>query len=256
MGYFYFDESIHKEGNFILGAFVYADSDLSAAVDSAIHSVGLVPRVDEFKSSIRKRESSQQLELRNRLKILTRKTRLGLVVLPYSERSYLGREALRCLRKIIAINGLADENHKVFIDQGIQISNLSELSKEFSLQNSELLLEQDSRHIGGLQIADLAAHSMSIMLKETLGLIKKTTKAGPNSRYDSDVDIEIGFELWTTMRYCFFTKDTIDIDNPDIISGFTVDTGKYAVHIAKSCPKELSSAVTERFGSNYLGCIH
>jgi hypothetical protein len=53
MGYFYFDESIHQRGDFILGAWVYSNDDLSPQVLHAIEVTGLIPGVDEFKSGRR-----------------------------------------------------------------------------------------------------------------------------------------------------------------------------------------------------------
>ncbi|MBS1115350.1 MAG: hypothetical protein H6Q94_1079 [Nitrospirae bacterium] len=43
MGYFYFDESMHSKGEFILGAFVYSPSDVNEEIEVAIKSCGLVP---------------------------------------------------------------------------------------------------------------------------------------------------------------------------------------------------------------------
>lgn len=50
MSSFYFDESIHHQANFILGAFVYSDVDLDADVAEALEQSGLRPGIDEFKS--------------------------------------------------------------------------------------------------------------------------------------------------------------------------------------------------------------
>jgi hypothetical protein len=53
MGFFYFDESIHPDAKFTLGAFVYAENDLDEVVAGALRQGGLIPRIDEFKSGAR-----------------------------------------------------------------------------------------------------------------------------------------------------------------------------------------------------------
>jgi hypothetical protein len=52
VGHFYFDETIQERGGFIIGAFVYAPSDGTPKVYSAIEQVGMRPGVDEFMSRL------------------------------------------------------------------------------------------------------------------------------------------------------------------------------------------------------------
>ncbi len=90
---------------------------------------------------------------------------------------------------------------------------------------------------------------------EELGHTKKTVKAGPNSGYDPDLYIEIGFEMWATIRYYFFTMDNIDPD-ADAIEGMTLDISNYALYISEACSETLREAAMNRFGKMYVGCIH
>ncbi len=46
MGFFYFDESIQQRAEFIIGAFVYSEADLTPAVLEAITPAGLKPVKD------------------------------------------------------------------------------------------------------------------------------------------------------------------------------------------------------------------
>lgn len=256
MGWFYFDESIHERGGFIIGAFVYCESDLSPAVFEALSAVGLEPGTDEFKSSAKMSEDTAQTFLRSRLKRLFWKAKLGLVVVPFSDRTVLGNAALTGLKKLLTANGLESTRHQVYFDEGVPFLNRNKHMAELSLSGScDFFFNQDSRQIGGIQMADLAAHTFSIMLLEELGLLTKTVKAGPNSGYDPDLDIELGFEMWATVRYHFFTKDQIDPDK-DQLDGFSLDTGTYAVSVSPSCPPALASASQRRFGTMYVGCIH
>jgi hypothetical protein len=256
MGWFYFDESIHERGGFIIGAFVYSEHDLSPVVRDALAALGLKPGIDEFKSSSKMLQEPIQSTLRSHLKRFFWDTRLGLVVVPYSERAILGNAALTGLKKILTANGLESVRNQVFFDEGVMFSGQRNLIADLALDVScDFFFEQDSRQIGGIQIADLTAHTFSVTLLEELGLISKKVKAGENSGYDPDLDIELGFELWAGVRYHFFTQDQVDM-NQNQLDGFTLDTGTYALYVSPSCPPTLTSAAQRRFGTTYVGCIH
>ena len=64
MGFFYFDESIQQRAEFIVGAFVYSETDLTPAVFKAISGAGLEPRVDEFKSGMQMDSRPDQVKAR------------------------------------------------------------------------------------------------------------------------------------------------------------------------------------------------
>ena len=194
MGHFYFDETIQERGGFIIGAFVYSPNDVTPAVYSAIEQVGLRPGVDEFKSGARMDRNPKQAELRDHLIEILSKTRVGLVVVPTTERSLLGHHALLGLRKILSANGLSQKPHGVFIDQGITVNKgaCKELLGEPGVL-CEVHQSQDSKLIGGIQLADLTAHLLGGMLLESLGLMSKLVRAGENSGYDPDLEIETWF---------------------------------------------------------------
>jgi hypothetical protein len=89
MGFFYFDESIHDRAGFILGAWVYSQSDLTPVVNKAIAEAGLQLGMHEFKSGARMDSGETQRVLRDKLKQGLQETRLGVVVVPVSAlRSY------------------------------------------------------------------------------------------------------------------------------------------------------------------------
>jgi uncharacterized protein DUF3800 len=256
MGYFYVDESIHERAGFILGAYVFSPHELTPHVFKKLEAVGLRPGVDKYKSSAKMSEDARQWALRNELKELLWNVKLGLVVVPSAERQNLGTEALRGLKKIILANELLEEHHHLYFDKGIVFRSPARVVEELGLNHlCEIHTDQDSRLVGGLQVADLAAHTMSVMLLETLGIVNKTVKAGPSSGYDPELDIELGFELWATLCYHFFTRDNLDPDL-DQLEGFTLDTGSYSVHIAEPCTDVLRYAVQKRFGECYMGCVH
>lgn len=259
MGHFYFDETIQERGGFIVGAFVYSPKDVTPKVYSAIEQVGLRPGVEEFKSGARMDRNPKQAELRGRLVEVLFNTRIGVVVVPVTERASLGHQALLGLRKILFANGLLQKQHSVFLDQGITVDRSS--CKDL-LGEADALCEvhqsQDSKLIGGIQLADLAAHSLGVMLLESLGLVIKLVRVGENSGYDPDLEIELGFDLWASLRYQFFKAPQ---PNPggipdDPIGDKIFDVENYGLHISDDCPQALKEAALQRFGSCYLGCIH
>jgi hypothetical protein len=115
--------------------------------------------------------------------------------------------------------------------------------------------EQDSRVVKGIQLADLVAHTASTMLLETLGVVKKLVRAGPDSGYDEDLELELGFELWASLRYQFFHAGSAEKQG-ERYQGALMEVGTNGLYISQSCSPELRAAAVERFGQCYLGCIH
>ena len=263
MGYFYFDDSIHKRGGFALGALVYANNSVENMMVQAFKSAGLTIGIHEFKSHILMDKNPAMTTLRTNLKNIFLKTcRLAVTVVPYLERKRLGNEGLFCLAKVLKMNGLEKGTHEVYFDEG-----LFRNKKEALRQSEKIMLnkycnlhfEQDSIKVHGLQLADLAAHTSSVMLLETLGVIKKTIKAGEGSGYDPEMDIELGFEMWAGVRYCFFHGGTprLDITKEDFVAeDFVANVADYGLQIASSCDDRLRKNIENRFGTVYLGCIH
>jgi hypothetical protein len=204
---FYFDESIHQRGDFILGAFAYGP-DPTDEVNAALLSTGSNPDTDEYKSSATMKNHPERQALREELhKVRGLSYDYAIVVLPFSERASLGAETLAALRKIIEANQLTGRRESAFIDEGV-FANTERGKKAATdsgvLEYADVLVEQDSKVIKGLQLADLVAHTCALMLLDALGMLPKMVKAGPNSGYDPDLDIDLGFELWSRVRYQFF----------------------------------------------------
>lgn len=223
----------------------------------AIASAGLHPGVDEFKSGARIDGRPELASAREALRGLLQTLRVGLILVPAGARSDLGTEALAGLGKIIRANGLSTLGLRIYFDEGITIDPA--LVADFGARVGgpcEVLLNQDSKSVGGIQVADLAAHAMGVMLLEHLGHLKKTVKAGEHSGYDPDLDIELGFELWASLRYTFF-KAAQPIPGPEDPPGdLMFDVANYGLHISRSCDDTLRNAAVDRFGKCYLGCIH
>jgi len=257
MGNFYFDESIHDNAGFIIGAYVYSDKNISDLIFSALEKVGLVPKEDEFKSSILMSNNTVYTELRKKLKKILQYTQIGLVVLPSKNRKDLGGEALKCLQKIIQANSLSGERHDVYFDEGISFP----LGEENIIEscNLEIHKGQDSKQVAGIQLADLVAHTLSTMLLEKLGHVnKKFSVLYKDSGYPDGTEINLGFELWTCIRQLFFSSSITveDVENKDQLEAFTVNVTDFGLLISELCNEELTSQIQELFGEQYLGCIH
>ena len=259
MGFLFFDDSKHDKKGFSLGVFVHTESDPSTAVNQALQDCDLQPGIDEFKSSSFMSRNPAQAELREKLRgIIKRSCRLGVVVVPCS--SNLGDQALLLLQKMLGHPDLDRRQHEVYFDEGLfkSAGQGRKAASALSLpEGCTLKLEQDSKQIAGIQLADLAAHTCAQMLKESLGLPHKTLKAGDSSGYDPDLDIGIGFSLWADIRYKFLSKEPPPPDEwgEDDLQP-TASVLPYGLYISPTCGEQLRQRATDRFGSMYLGCIH
>ena len=92
-----------------------------------------------------------------------------------------------------------------------------------------------------------------------MGIVKKTVLAGKGSGYDPDLEIELGFELWAGLRYVLLGKNE-HIPGlsppPDDPANPYFRVEGYGMFLPPSCPEMLAAHARNRFGINYLGCIH
>jgi hypothetical protein len=257
MNHFYFDESIHERGCFIVGAYV-CGPDADARVTSALQASRLRPGVDEFKSSARMTAHPEQVALRTELQRLIREYRIGVLVMPTTSRASLGEEALRGLDQIARLNAVSAAGLVASFDEGVfaSVNQAMQLSAALKVDEyCEVRPEQDSRIVKGIQLADLVAHTCATMLLETLGLVTKQVKAGPNSGYDPDMDLDLGFELWAGLRYQFFHGGPVQ-GQEEAYQGALMNVGLHGLYVAEACSDQLRTAAHQRFGQCYLGCIH
>jgi hypothetical protein len=112
--------------------------------------------------------------------------------------------------------------------------------------------------IGGIQVADLVAHWLGLMLLEQMGMISKKVRAGENSGYEPDLEIELGFEFWASLRYQFFKAPDSKAgpDSDSLVGELVFDVENYGLYISDRCDPPLREAARARFGECYMGCIH
>jgi hypothetical protein len=150
--------------------------------------------------------------------------------------------------------------HTLYLDQGIFASpgRAKRLARSAELgEGVTVVAEADSRAIGGIQVADIVAHALSTMLLQQLGHVSKTVKAGPNSGYDPESDLDIGFVLWAGLRHRFFRRPFASVTEDDLrrYDG-RGDVASCGLYVSGRCTPELREAAHARFGSVWLGCIH
>lgn len=259
MGYLYFDDSKHPECGFALGVFVFCDDDPSELINSELLESGLKPGEDEFKSSALMSQNRRLTRLRGRMrKLLASYCELAVVVA--SNDHELGPESLVLLQKMLRHPKLLEANHEVFFDQDLFASRKKGqllVKTKRGLEDQRFHFEQNSKLIAGIQLADLAAHTCSMMLLEALGCITKTVKAGERSGYDPDLYLELGFELWAGIRYIFLSEPPPDPNEwKDGELQPVANVENFGFHVASSVGQRLRNAATKRFGKIYLGCIH
>ncbi len=253
----YIDDSIHERGNFIVSGIVVTDNEnIDNDISESLIKNGYDSEQDEFKSGLSFRKHPKMLNVRNDLKnILSSSCKLGLIILPNDKRQFIGKETLKGLKTIIDSNNYNDEL-KIFIDENyFRNSEVGvKYAKSIGLPSDNLHLEVDSKKIKGIQLADLVAHTCSTMLLEQLNLIDKKVKAGENSGYDPDLEIEIGFELWASTRY-----NILGVINEDFLNGYGHPiklTEPFGLYISEYCDDNLRKNIKDRFSEIYMGCIH
>lgn len=257
MSYLYFDESIREAGDFIVGALVITRNEISEEIRNAWLSFGIDPEDQEYKSSGLKVNDAISNKQRNFLRGLLHRTELALTVCQCSARDQLGTYCCALVEQLLSTGMLKSDPHTLFLDQGISVPNSK--SAVLATKNVSIRVDQDSKKVGGIQLADHAAHALGGMLLEEMGIVRKTVRAGENSGYDPETRIELGFELWASLRYALLGMNQYieglspppdDPANPY----FRVDG--YGLFIPESCTEPLARHSRRRFGVNYLGCIH
>lgn len=255
MANLYFDESIRDNGKFIIGAVVISEEDLSTQIRAQWELMGLNPN-DEYKSSAIKSENEVSVKQREFIRSLLHSSKLALVVLPSHDRKELGNYCAELVLQILSTKKLFGNTHNLFVDENVFMNKDVQLKLESVGVN--LYLNSDSKKEAGIQLADHASHALGGMLLEEMGLIKKQVKAGENSGYHPDEMLDLGFELWASLRYALIGDNQYieGLSPPDDPANPYFMVNGYGLYIAASCVENLESCAKKRFGINYLGCIH
>jgi hypothetical protein len=259
MGNFYVDDSVHDEGGFVLCACVYIPSDIEEEIVDLVKACGLDPEKFEYKSSANYSKQPELARFRSALKRLVQDNcHYGVVVLSREQRDKAGQECLLAIAQFIKANPKISKPVSIFMDQGLFSTKKSAqlFFNELDIKEAQLFPEQDSKQIRGIQLADLVAHMASIQLKSSMGLITKMVKAGPDSGYDPDKEMELNFEMFGTLRYCLFNEGNVKPQTGNQSINAVMTVGKAGLFISEFCAEDLADYAYKTFGSIYLGCIH
>jgi hypothetical protein len=257
MAYFYLDDSKHHRFGFSLSAFVICDSDPTEHVRSIFTRFGYDPEKFEYKSSAKMLGDEQLQALRDALRFfIGTQCKIAVCVVDGDKR--IGPASLRLLSSALSHPRLEGQSHKVFFDEGLFQSPKAAADlagQDASLARCDFHFEQDSRMHSGIQLADIVAHTCSTMLLDTLGHItKKVIVDAPGDSVYDGLEVELGFEMWASIRYAFLAQNK---PNPkDDFDFATVDVYPWGLFIDDSVNSQVSAGAMERFGENYLGCIH
>ena len=251
MGFIFFDDSKHPEAGFCLGAFVYLNNDPSDQIDEILRQQGLVPGVDEYKSRLPKNGAKAQVVIREELrKMLALTASISVAVAPTA--AELGAAGLALLEQMLQHPTIRGADHIVAFDQGLFPSAPARSCAQSigGLSSCTFHFEQDSRTARGIQLADLAAHTCAVMLKDALGLVTKTVKLGHAEGYEEGTEFELGWDLWAGIRYGFLHGEALDSADPAMVDS------RPGLYVSPTAGERLRAAAFECFGSLYLGCIH
>jgi len=242
---------------FCISAFVFCPTDPQAEVEAILAAHGMVLGHDEFKSSTWAQTNSRNAALRDELKdLLLKSGKIGIAISksPREIPEDAGDLLVKMLRHLRVGNG----PHSVFIDEGIFARAADRTHLQSILNDSKCTIhaEQDSKAIAGIQLADLAAHTCSIMMKDALGLVTKKVRVGENSGYDPNMDTELGFMMFASIRYCFLGKARPYDDSVPQSQWAYTDLTDYGLVVGKYLEESVSAAALSRFASIYIGCIH
>lgn len=257
MAYFYFDESIRENGQFIIGALVICETDLSSVIRQKWSDMGLDPDLNEYKSSVSKKDNPLSIEQRGVISALLLNCKLGIVVLPVEYRYELGNYCAKLLHQLFDSSLIPSEKHQVYLDEEIKMGMAHQ--KSLREKQIEVYSNSNSSLIAGIQLADHAAHVLGGMLLEEIGILNKKVCPGDNSGYHPEETFNIGFEFWASLRYSLVGKQAyIESLSPHFYDHtnpyFLIDG--YGLYIAPTCSDYLRKSAKECFGINYLGCIH
>lgn len=244
MRHIYVDESIHVRGNFIVIAAVITEEDILPEVRTALARCGFAPGVDEFKSSMPMADNENARLLRDEMKsLLFEKCKLAFAVCSLADRPLIMSLAARLLSELR--RDVAAPPTVVHFDEGIAQNDIS-TPNGWSWQ-----LHCNSKTVGGIQLADCAAHIISTLILSELGLVKKVVATHGNY---PEPEVELAWELWLSIRYALSSGEPIGgYDGEGWCEPMMYPHG---LLISENCAPDVKEAVSKRLGEIWVGCIH
>lgn len=244
MTFIYTDESIHTRGDFIVTAAVYSAVPLDEIVFGALQEHGFRPQLDEFKSSMTMAGNPAGQALRDRLRfLLMEQCKVAVAICPLTERDELTAYILHLLQQLNTDDSI--QPGLVFFDQGMKRPS-AKLLRGWTLRSG-----CDSRQVGGIQLADCAAHIISIILMSEMGIINKMVPAG---EFYPEPEVEMAWQLWTSLRYAL--SSSIPVDGYDADGWCEPMMKPFGLLVSPRCSDAVRAAAEARLSEVWVGCIH
>jgi hypothetical protein len=243
MSVIYIDESIHDCEGFIVTAAVYARESLDETVFYALESCGFVSKVDEFKSSMIMQGNSNAQELRSRLiSILMERCKVAVAICSVDERSQLADLSFKLISNLSGHRQIAPGI--VYLDEGMK-PVIEALPYGWKLET-----DCDSKAIGGIQLADCAAHTIATILRGEMGSINKLV---PTQGSYPETEVDMAWALWTSLRYALSSGEPVFGYDDDGWCEPAMEP--FGLLVTEACTKRVKSAVDARLSSVWVGCV-
>lgn len=225
-------------------AAIHAAEPIDEAVFAALAAAGFRPKVDEFKSSMAMAGNFAAQELRCTLRhLLMERCKVGLIICTTDERPQLVDLAFALVENLTAIARVPTET--IFLDEGMKFP------QKKSPTGWTVETQCDSKSVGGIQLADCAAHIVSVILLSEMGIINKMV---PSGELYPEPEVEMAWQLWTSLRYALSSSEPV--------GGYDADgwcepmMEPFGLNVTERCSPEIKAAVEARLSSVWVGCIH
>ncbi|WP_417729069.1 DUF3800 domain-containing protein [Roseovarius sp.] len=238
------DESIHDRGGFIVVAAVLSADNVQKEVVGALLDCGFDPARDEFKSSMKMNGNLAAQKLRGSLQAILRGCKIAAAVCPTLERAEIVNHIATLLSEVDLPSGTSIGT--VYFDEGMKPTSAE-------MPGSAVVkFGCDSKQVAGIQLADCAAHLISTMLLEELGLVTKMVPA--SSVYgEEEGEIELAWTLWASIRHALAGGTSTGTDE----HGFPEPLmHPFGLFVSPSCSNAVATAARKRLSTVWVGCIH
>jgi hypothetical protein len=272
----YIDDSKHPDLGFATLSFVFSSEPLDDVVERAIVAAGLKPGVDEFKSGVRTVGNAPQQALREALvDIVCTHTRVGVLATGWPTFYPVGRVLLQSLQSIIIRNGILASGLHIYVDLGIFKSEVEaeRLKTHFGyLWPCSIHTTEVSHLRGGIQVADLIAHTFAQAVKEAIsGRPKFYDVGGPTTGWPEGTQISLSEFLLHAIRLCVLARPIVTegeafdpATDPFILAhdddptryGLQPEVLGWGVQLAPDAVPSLRLAVQDALGTIWRGCLH
>lgn len=244
----YLDETIHEDHGFLILAYVLSLSDPQDDLARILTS----HKEEEFHALEKMEGNKRAQKLRNEIRnYVNRNCRWGVFVLPSDERWGLSKELPEFITQLVGTCSNTD-TASLFMDEGIvKPIDLQFLREATGIERIYLC---KSHEIKGIQLADLVAALCGVRLREEISQAPKLLQYGAESGFDPPIKLELGYELWASLRYSMHCDSApLGKEMPEMAE---FCTSGYGLFVSKKCSPELRDSAERLFGQVYLGCIH